>query len=207
MRKTVCLAALLAFSVPALAGDFYVVGSLGRAKIDMDKSALDNELIDLGVTGLRSSLDRKDTAYKALLGYQFNPYLGVEGGYVNLGKAKYSATANEGVLSATAKAKGWTIAGVGTIPVNDSFSAFVKLGAIYAKVDAGATASSPDYGSFAASESASKWKTAYGFGATYHFNKQVGIRVEYEQFKNLGDEDKTGESDVDLISAGLVFKF
>jgi hypothetical protein len=53
---------------------------------------------------------------------------------------------------------------------------------------------------------ASDWETSFGFGATYQINKQWGVRAEWERFNNLGDSD-TGESDVDLLSVGAVFRF
>jgi OOP family OmpA-OmpF porin len=41
----------------------------------------------------------------------------------------------------------------------------------------------------------------------YDFTKRTGIRAEWEQYKNIGDKNKTGESDLDLISIGIQYKF
>ena len=44
----------------------------------------------------------------------------------------------------------------------------------------------------------------------YNFTKSVGLRVEWERYFEVGSSNfngGTGEADVDLISAGVVFKF
>jgi OOP family OmpA-OmpF porin len=80
--KRLAAAAILAtvIATPALAEDFYVLGSLGRSSVDIDQSAIDADLTDVGVTNLSSSLDKHDTGYKLQLGYRFNRYFAVEGG-------------------------------------------------------------------------------------------------------------------------------
>lgn len=206
--KKLALIAMLAATVaaPAFAGDFYVVGSVGQATMDLNKSEIDNSLTSAGVTGLSSSLDKTDTAYKIQLGYQFNQNVAVEGGYIDLGKGKYSATFTGGTGTANAKASGVNVAVLGILPINEAFSAFAKLGVIDAKVKTDVSATGPG-GSASASASSTKLKTTWGIGASYQFSKQVGVRVEYEQFKKLGDASTTGESDVSLVSAGIVLKF
>lgn len=193
---------------PAFAGDMYVLASAGRSSFSDsgDKNTIDSALISLGVTNLSSSLDKSDTGYKLQVGYQFTPYVAVEGGYVDLGKEKYSATFTGGTASATGKATGWNIDAVGILPINDSFSVFGKLGLIDAKVDLSATATGPG-GAATASVSSTDWKGTWGVGAGYNINKTVGLRAEYERFAKLGNNDKTGESNVDLLSVGVVVRF
>jgi len=55
--------------------------------------------------------------------------------------------------------------------------------------------------------SATKTKSYLGVGAAYNFNEQLGLHLAWERFNNLGDKDKTGESDVDLVSLGLKLNF
>lgn len=209
--KHITAATILSLAMAsAFAGDWYVVGSLGQAKVqDSSKSDIDAELISAGVTGLSSSMDDTDTGYKLQVGYSFTPNWAIEGGYVDLGEMSYKATGSLGGVAgnakATVEANGWNIAGVGTMPINQQFSLFGKLGAIYADVDAKATLTGGG-GSISDKASTTDWKANFGFGATYQFNKQWGMRAEWERFSNLGDSD-TGESDVDLLSVGVVFRF
>ena len=48
-----------------------------------------------------------------------------------------------------------------------------------------------------------------GLGAQYNFTPSVGLRLEWERYFEVGGKDatSTGEADIDLITAGLVFKF
>lgn len=207
MKKTALIAILAASSAaPAFAGEAYVVGSAGRSSFDINQSRLDDILTSAGAAALSSSLKKTDTAYKVQLGYEFNKNVAIEGGYVDLGKAKYSATFTGGNATFDAKASGVNIAVLGIAPVNESFSIFGKLGVIVAKVDASA---------YAVGNNASAWATAsstkaaatWGVGATLNINKQFAVRAEYEQFSKLGDTNTTGQATVDLASVGLVLKF
>jgi OOP family OmpA-OmpF porin len=206
--KKIALIALLATvaAAPAFAGDVYVVGSVGRSAIDVNKGDLDNAVTSAGATGLSSSLDKNDTAYKVQIGYQFNQNFALEGGYVDLGKANYSANYTGGNLNAIVKASGLNIVAVGILPLNESFSIFGKVGVIHAKVEVSATGTGPG-GSASASDSSTDWKPNFGIGGTYNISKQLGIRAEYERFQKLGNSDTTGEANVDLLSAGVMYKF
>jgi len=44
-------------------------------------------------------------------------------------------------------------------------------------------------------------------GAQYNFTKTVGLRAEWERYFNVGDPDSTRESEIDMITAGVIFKF
>lgn len=158
------------------------------------------------MTGLSSSLDKTDTAYKLQVGYQLSRNFALEGGYVDLGKTSYSASFTGGTANADVKAHGWNIAAVGIIPLSDVVSVFGKVGAIDATVKFNVSASGPG-GTAGASGDSTDWSGVWGIGASYAINKQLAVRVEYEQFNDLGNEEKTGKGDVNLASAGIVFKF
>jgi len=202
------IAALLCLgAASASAGEFYAVGALGQTNADLDKAAIDREIIAAGATTMRSALDKRDTAFKAALGYRVNPYVAVEGGYVDLGRAKYAATATQGRAESELEARGVQLSALGILPLNDAFSVFGKIGTIHAKVKGSARVSVPVLGSFAGSIDASNWKTAIGAGAEYRFDRRWGVRAEYERFRKLGDADRTGETDVDAVTVGVVMRF
>lgn len=207
-NKHIAVATILSLAAAsALAGNWYVVGSVGQSEVqDTNKGEIDAALASIPVTGLSSSMDDTDTGYKLQLGYKFTPNWAIEGGYVDLGKFKYDATFAGGTANAEIKVTGWNIAAVGTYPINEQFSVFGKLGVIDAKVEADFTATGPG-GTASDGDSSTKAKGNWGVGATYNINKQWGVRAEWERFDKLGDKDKTGESDVDLLSVGVVFNF
>ncbi len=206
MKKLVLIALLV--SSPAFAGDIYVAGSIGQSDFgsSSDKDNIDRTFASLGLPPISSTLDTKGTGIKLQLGYQFNPNFAVEGGYVDLGKTSYSANVRGGNINISIKASGFNVAAVGIVPINESFSLFGKIGAINGKVEPSVSASGVG-GSAVVSTSSTNWSANYGFGGVFHVSKQLGIRLEYERFSDLGDETTTVKGDVDLLSAGLMFKF
>ena len=144
------------------------------------------------------SCEDSDTAFGVFGGYQFNKYFGAELGYTDLGKTDASGLG----VSAEIKAKGVELLAVGTFPVNEQFSLYGKLG--FFRWDVDASASGPG-GSF--SDSASGTDLTYALGAQYNFTKKFGVRAQYQQYKDAGDENTTGQGDIDVLSIGVVYKF
>lgn len=185
-RNLAVILAAFALSIPAYAADtgWYVVGSVGQTKFkDIDTSGIPNP-----------SVDDTDTGFKVGGGYMFHKNFGVEAAYVDLGKA----TVSSGGQSGDATASGEVVAVVGVLPLGDKFSLLARIGLINATVK---------ITGFGTSESSTDVKTTYGVGAGFNFTPHLGIRLDYDQYKKLGDTNKTGESDVDMISLGVVYKF
>ena len=178
--RLIVAAAFVSSASMALAEDLYIAGSIGQS--------------DFGSVAGATSSDKNGTAFKLQLGYQFNPNLAVEGGYVDLGKATYSGSGN----TFNVKASGWNIGAVGTLPLNDKFSLFGKIGMIDGKVE-----TSDSTGSV----SATKWRPTYGLGVKYAVSKNVSVLAEIERFDKLGDDNSTGTGSVNLLSAGFLAKF
>jgi OmpA-OmpF porin, OOP family len=165
---------------------WYVGGSIGQSKIDCSTG---------GVAGV--SCDDSDTAFRVLGGYQFNKYLGAELGYADLGKATISGAG----LSASVEAKAWDLVGVGRLPLADRFSLFGKLG-MY-RADSDLSSNTP----LIPASSDTNTDITYGVGAQYDFNKNLGVRAEWQQYKKVGSDSTGGEGDVDVMSIGVVYRF
>lgn len=192
--KTVYLAvavmSALSMSAPANAGFFdftlapFVGASAGRSNIDV-------------TCPVGSACDDTDTAWKVYGGLEVNEFISMEVGYVDLGEATLT-----GVTTGSAEVNGMTIAAVGTYAITPNFTLLGRGGMNILNLEinkktAGVSSNSGD--------TDVAW--SLGLGAQYNLNKSLGFRVEYERFYNVGDADTTGESDVDLISAGLVYSF
>ena len=190
-RSTVAVFAFAAsgVTVPPLAvaqaadAGWYAGVSLGQSKADCASG--------LGAT----SCDDTDSAWKILGGYQFSRYLGAELGYQDLGKVN----ATVGASSASVKTKAWDLAAVGTLPIADKFSAFGKLGMYRADSDLSSDV--------LASGSESKSDLTYGLGLQYDFTRSVGMRGEWQRFQKVGGDDVGGESDIDVMSVGVLYRF
>jgi len=46
-----------------------------------------------------------------------------------------------------------------------------------------------------------------GAGFQYHFTKRLAARAEWQRYSDVGNDNTTGQSDIDVLSIGLVIKF
>jgi OOP family OmpA-OmpF porin len=185
------MAALALMSSPALAQDhkgFYIGLGAGLSEF---KDACAG--IPAG-----ASCDEEDTATKFFGGYQFNRNFAVEAGYTDLGKGSASQA---GVGSASLEASGFEILAVGIAPLNPKWSLYGKAGLFIWDVD---LKLSPGLGT---SENESGTDLTFAFGVGWDITKNFGVRFEYQVYSNLGDENTTGEGDVNVLGANAIFRF
>jgi OOP family OmpA-OmpF porin len=182
------LVSAMACAAPAMAQDmgWYAGLTLGQSKAD---DACD------GVSGPGISCDDKDTAWRILGGYQFNKHLAVELGYTDAGEVSAQGTFNAAIETTL-----WEVVAVGSWPFTPNFSAYGKLG-LY-RGEAEFSTNNPAFGN----ESESNTDMTYGIGVRWDFTKNLGVRLEYQIYKDVGGGN-IGEADVDVISAGVIFRF
>ena len=190
---------------------WYIGASLGQSKTKFDQGSAAADLAAAGANNTGFTADETDTGWKLYGGYKFTRYLAVEGGYVNAGR--FSLTTNvtniRGIpfpplrTSFDIKIKEiFDIAAVGILPIGNQFSLFGKLGAYRANTELSFSVST-----VSEKESGRNNDFMWGFGAGYDFSKNLGARIEWERFNKVGDKEKTGQGDVNLLSAGLVYRF
>lgn len=214
MKRTLVAAAVLLASglASAQSTGWYGGVSVGQASVDLDHVSRDiaAEVEDAGIPVVSASEDDSHMVYKLFLGYQYTPNFAIEAGYADLGK--YEAKVIGDVfglpldLRGEVKSKAVFIDAVGMLPLTPEFSMFGKVGAAYARTKT--HASMTFLGErLSGSDSDSEYVPKAGFGAEYALTKTVALRAEYERYFDVGDEDETGESDVDFWSIGLKFGF
>lgn len=193
---------------PCFAADdsyFYGGLSIGQSRAKIDEERITATLLDAGFVTTSMTRDEKDTAYKLLAGYQFNRYVGLEGGYFNLGKFGFTSnTSPAGSLSGQIKLQGFNLDVVGTLPLTERFSAIGRVGAQYAQARDTFSATGAVG---VTTPSASKREVNYklGIGLQYAFSSHVVARVEGERYRI---NDAVGNhGDINMISAGLIFPF
>jgi len=181
------LASAMAFTGPALAQDtgFYAGLHIGNSSAS---DACD------GLSGPGVSCDDKDSAWKILGGYQFNKHFAVELGYTDLGEV----SASGGGVNAAVEATAFEVVAVGILPLADKFSLYGKIG-----MYRGDTELTSNVG---VNESETNNDMTFGFGVRFDFTKNLGVRAEWQKYQDLGGGN-IGESDVDVISIGLIWKF
>lgn len=194
----------------------YLGASVGRSDFG-DPDDWNDEIYDvLGVLGYSNpsdpDKDDSDVGWKILGGYQFNKYLGVEASYVDFGKAKFddaSALSTLGlplVGNFKFEAKGGSLAATGTWPFARRFGVFGKLGALYWDAELDGTVSASGVTS-SREEDDNGVSVMFGGGGKFDVTERLSLRVEWERYDSVGDEDNTGETDIDLISGGLIYRF
>ncbi len=193
-----------AFAQSAAGTGWYAGAGLGQSRAQ-DLDSIDGTLAGFGVTS-SSAVSGIDTAWKLFGGYQFTPYVGVEGGYTSLGKFDINSSVAgpaPGTGTGTWEAKNvWSLAAVGTLPITSQWAAIGKLGVAYSKVDF-------NYASPGAAISQSDTGTSplYGLGVKYRFTPQTALRGEWERYSNLGDGSTTGKSSVDAWTMSVQYNF
>jgi OOP family OmpA-OmpF porin len=184
---------------------WYAGANIGQSRAKIDDAGISSRLLGGGFTTTTISNDDSDTGYKLFAGYKFNRNFALEGGYFDLGRFGYTATTvPAGTLSGNIKLKGVNLDAVGILPINEKFSAFGRFGVNYAKAsDSFSGSGAVTVGNTSPSKSEANYK--FGAGLQYDFTPALGMRLEAERYRI---NDAVGsKSDVDLLSAGLVYRF
>jgi OOP family OmpA-OmpF porin len=176
--KRIAIALLLsAAAVPAFASDMYIGIRGGQAKTNIENNSFNNSTVT----------SSNPTGWGVFVGHVFNSSFALEGEYLNLGEIKAGTS--------SAKSTGVSLSGVGSIPFNQNFSLFGKLG--YAMI------TGKPGGAYIGNEKKSK-ATTYGLGAQFNLNSSMGIRLGWDKYK-FTDSGLNG--DASLTSVGVLFKF
>jgi OOP family OmpA-OmpF porin len=168
---------------------WYIGATIGQSKV--------KEWCD----GLGPGVSCSDTgtAWRVLGGYQVNRNFAAELGYHDLG----SVDASDPSASVKAEANAWELVALGQWPFTNQFSVYGKAGLYRGEVKASATV--PGFGSGSTSET--NTDITYGVGVRFDLNRNLALRGEWQRYTNMGDNATIGESDVDVLSLGVLWKF
>lgn len=198
---------------------WYLGGSVGRSNTGFTKQDYRT-----GIAGMAETTTSHDTGYKALIGYNFDRNWAVEGAYTSLGEPKYKYTGTgANALAGNGEAKltndAWSVSAKGTIPINQQFDFFGRLGVTYNRSELNATASSVGwFDNTSTPKSPLAWSVTkkrsdalLGLGFEFKPQKNWGIRAEYENYGGFGNKmtsrNDTGRTSPDLWSLGAVVRF
>jgi OOP family OmpA-OmpF porin len=192
---------LLTLSTGALAdNDLYVVGEVTHSRDTLKTSTFDSQLTPPVTSNGKSNGNQ----WRLQLGYKVNPNFAVEAGYIDFGKAKYSATygVSGGTAQGTVKAGGFDIAALGILPVADNFSVFGKAGIVAARVKSSLTDATAS-----GEVSSNVISPLIGLGASYKVSDNMDVRAEYDHVSNLGKTSTTGKMSANMLSVGVAYHF
>lgn len=184
---------------------FYGGAGLGQSRARIDEPRISNRLMSEGASQTSMTKDESDTAYKIFGGYQINNNFAVEGGYFNLGRFGFqSTTVPLGSYTGQIKLQGVNLDLVGTLPLNDRWSAIARVGAQYANArDSFSSTGSVRIPNANPSKNAANYK--FGLGVQYEVNPSMLVRAEAERYRI---NDAVGNrGDINMFSVGLVIPF
>jgi OOP family OmpA-OmpF porin len=136
--------------------------------------------------------DRKDSAWRVYGGGNFNSAIGLELGYTDFGRMRSFGGDTEARAADLSLTAGLPLFG-------DRFSIFAKGGGAYSRTEVSASPTA-----FVSTGSKSGWGTKWGVGAALAFTRNLQARVDWDRYKL---DFANGDRDVDLLSAGIQFRF
>ncbi len=213
------IALLGAAPVSAADRGFYVGFDLGQSSYDLDQQGIDRQIVGAlegaGLTVLdgRSQTSEDGFSYGILFGYQIWPFLAVEAAYVDLDSAEYKATAlvSDGTVSGdlkaqlTADSSGPTLSVLGILPVWSGWEVYARAGVYFANNDATVRLSSADL-SESLRDSSNTQEFVWGAGVGYQQGDWT-VRLDFQQFTDVGDSSTFGDVNVDRIVLGAVYRY
>lgn len=136
--------------------------------------------------------DTTETSWKTFAGVRVNENIILEGSYVDFGKQ--TGLSKTGTPH-TQQASAFSIGAVAGIPVDAQIEAFGK---------AGLARWTHEYQQNNASTEASGTDVFIGAGANYDLGSNMGVRAEWERYKDIGNPNLQS-NDIDLLSLGFTF--
>lgn len=128
----------------------------------------------------------EETGFGLMAGYRVNRNFAVEGAYQDTGQANISGR--------SADTNAWEVTGVGLLPLNERFDLLGKLGLYRGRAHgSGASGNNND--------------VTFGLGAQYNVNAQLGVRVAWQRYADMGSGAFGAGDDLDMLKVGVVYSF
>jgi Outer membrane protein beta-barrel domain len=183
MKRSIVAAIALAVGSTAVAAGpddnprgFYLGGGVGNFNLDIDRvDQLDDAI---------GRLDDDDTGWKVFAGYRINPYLAVEGAYVDFGRPSDTFDADGTSGDFSAHLSGFSPQLLGIVPLGP-VELSAKVGVYFTDIDLRADIDDPLDPDFDSNTSEENFMYGVGVGAT--FLERLNAKLEYEWI-DLGAE-------------------
>jgi len=184
------------------ASNFYGIVGVGRSSLDANPASINDYALGNGLTTSSTTTESKSFGWKIQLGMQISNLLAVEGGYMDLGTAKFTNTNNRFTATGNRKADLFNLDLVGKFPINPSMSLLARFGGYRWETNSDVPNSVG-----LANKVDNGFDFKFGAGLQYDFTKQFALRGAYDRFNGVGSSTTTGDSKVNLFSVDAVLKF
>lgn len=188
MALVAASAGFLAFSAHAAEGA-YIGADIGHATQNFSQQD-------------KPSQNKGATAYQLNAGYNFNNYIGAEAGYVHFAKPNFGKE----TAPANAASSRLYLAAVGTLPLNDTFSVFAKLGMARGRQTVNVdTELMPEYKDGTAKTT--RYSRLIGVGASLKIADNVALVAQYDNFGRVNRDMGNVKVKADMYSVGVRYQF
>ncbi len=232
---TMSIASLLSIAAEAAIPGLYIGGQMGHGHAYIDRpnklNYVDEERKDF------YDSDEGGFSGGLFVGYNFNRYFGIEGGYTQFAKntyrithSAYSYNFNASVqhnVEANFKTDAWSLVGKGYLPLDTlgynglaNVDLYAKLGFAYVtqQIDINQSFYQVDsmghemHASRHDSSRVNEWRPTFGIGIGYSFNKNLIMDVSWTQTLGKGDLNHSSSFEdftprANLFAVGLAYSF
>lgn len=205
LRHVVASVLLAAPLANAVGADYWYAGvGLGYGKIEFYPA-------DFSSNGAAEEKIRDaDLGFTGALGVQFNRNWAFEVNFIQLGKFSYKYTVGANTQEDIYEVSGWGGSLLPTVPLTRNFSLFGRLGVLAGQARTTIKNPAPAFNGSQTAVQVNTTSFLSGFGAQYFLNRDLGIRVEYQNLGKVGTSGCatcTGRANAQFLSASALFTF
>ena len=209
--RTIAVAALLASGqAAAQTSGWYIGGGPGATNAKFERG----DFTDLA-TGATYSVDDSDVAPRVFGGYRVAPNWAVEFGIAALGSYKHRFNAGTGTALYRYDVSAATVAMAANLPLAGGVSFNGRLGAAFTATrlrgpsETGTIATFPPScaNNFFDDCTSTKTNFLWGLGVQFDINPRWGMRLDYDNYGEVGEEGETGRAKIEALSASVLFRF
>lgn len=202
------IAASLGMSTANAAGSYIGIG-FGKSEVKswVTEEDVTQIFLDAGTTPPTSGHgESSDSAMKIYLGIAASENIDIRLGYTNLGEATFKGENSSLIVNGSVENQGVFADFLAKFKPVERISLYGKLGVAFMKTDLTVNAAGAG-GFYEENLSGDSFVLVPGVGVSVDLGSRVGLALEYERYMDVGDEEETGQSDVDAVSAGLYVRF
>jgi OOP family OmpA-OmpF porin len=205
LRHVVASVLLAAPLANAVGADYWYAGvGLGYGKIEFYPA-------DFSSNGAAEETIRDaDLGFTGAVGVQFNRNWAFEVNFIQLGKFSYKYTVGANTQEDVYEVSGWGGSLLPTVPLTRNLSLFGRLGALAGQTRTTIKNPAPAFNGSSTAVQVNTTSFLSGFGAQYFLNRDLEIRVEYQNLGKVGTSgcgSCTGRANAQFLSASALFTF
>ena len=153
--------------------------------------------------------DHEAGAWGVVAGYRIFRYAAVELTYLDLGSLERTERLVLGFPPITSSVEirnelatsGPAASALGILPISDYWEVYARAGVLFADMEATSSimgsSSSITFGSDS---------LLWGAGTQFNWGAHWSVRLDFQRFENVGEDNGAGEADIDLLSLGVMFR-